>query len=206
MPDPAIVPLEAGRLPEAADALARAFLADPLMAHAMPDQAVRVARTPTFFAAHLRYGLLFGEVWTTAEVPVGAAIWLPPGGWEVTPERAEASGLDLGALLGEEAAARFLQVMGVVEPFHRSDVPADHWYLMILGVAPEAQRRGLGRALVEPVMSRADAAGQSCYVETEQPANVPFYTHLGFRVVRELLDADSGLRLWTFRRDAARAG
>ena len=52
---------------------------------------------------------------------------------------------------------------------------------MVVGVAKEAQGHGLGRALLQPMIDRADAACQPCYLETTQPKNVAFYEHLGFR-------------------------
>jgi ribosomal protein S18 acetylase RimI-like enzyme len=65
-------------------------------------------------------------------------------------------------VLGEEATNRFFSVLGTIEPYHHRDVPPAHWYLMVIGVAPEACGRGLGRALIEPIMNRADATGLPC--------------------------------------------
>jgi hypothetical protein len=50
-------------------------------------------------------------------------------------------------------------------------------------------------------MERADAESLPCYLETAQPDNVAFYEHLGFRRLREAVEPESGMRLWTFRRD-----
>jgi len=185
-----------------AAALARAFQDDPLQAYVFPDPETRAALSPTHFAPLLRYGLLFGEVLTTEGGPSGAAIWLPPDGWEVTPERAAMAGLDeLPKVLGDEAAERFFSALGAIDPYHHRDVPAAHWYVMVVGVSPEARGQGLGRALLQPMMDRADTAGLPCYLETAQPDNVAFYEHLGFRRVVEVVEPGSGLRLWTFRRD-----
>ena len=74
---------------------------------------------------------------------------------------------------------------------------------MVVGVAPEEQGKGIGRALLQPSIKRADTAGQPCYLETAQPANVGFYDRLGFRRVVDMVEPQSGLRLWTFRRDPA---
>ena len=74
---------------------------------------------------------------------------------------------------------------------------------MVVGVAPEMQGRALGRALLQPILDRAEADRQPCYLETAQPNNVAFYEHLGFRRMVETVEPQSGLRLWTFRRDAA---
>ena len=200
---PNIVPLREENLSAAAEALARAFHNDPLQAYVLPDPAERAARSPEHFATALRYGLLFGEVLTTEGAPLGASIWLPPGGWEVTPERATEAGIDdLPRAIGEEAAGRFFSVLGSLESYHR-DVPP-HWYLMVVGVSPEGRGLGLGRALIQPVIERADAAGLACYLETAQPQNVAFYEHLGFKQVVEVVEPQSGLRLWTFRRDPPR--
>jgi ribosomal protein S18 acetylase RimI-like enzyme len=202
MTPPEIVSLNDHALPAAAAALARAFHDDPLQVHCLPDPVARAQRSPAHFELVLRYGLMFGEVLTTAGAPRGAAVWLGPDAWDVTPERAAAAGLDrLPSAIGNEAADRFLAALAVLDPYHQRDVPAAHWYVMVIGVEPDAQGRGLGRALLQPVMARADARGQPCYLETAQPRNVAFYEHLGFRVLADIVDPTSGLRMWTFRRD-----
>ena len=58
--------------------------------------------------------------------------------------------------------------------------------LEALGIRPEAQRRGLGTLLVQPMLDRADSEGVYCYLETSNPANVPFYERLGFRVTADV--------------------
>lgn len=103
--------------------------------------------------------------------------------------------------IGEVAAERFLTTLSAIDPFHHRDVPHAHWYVLVLGVSPEAQGTGLGRALLEPVIDRARAEGLPCYLETAQPKNLGFYQHLGFRVLVDMVEPKSGLHLWTFRRD-----
>ncbi len=202
MPAPTIVSLNEADLLAAAAGLARAFQEDPLQTYVFPDPAERAARSPGHFAPLLRYGLRFGEVLTTTRPSDGAAVWLGPDAWEVTPERAAAAGLDdLPVVMGEAAAERFFSVLATVDPYHHSDVPAGHWYVMVVGVAPEAQGQGIGRALLQPIIDRADAACQPCYLETAQPNNVAFYEHLGFQRVVDAVEPRSGLRMLTFRRD-----
>ena len=197
-----VVPLRDGDLDAAAGALSEAFQDDPLQTYVFPDPLERAERSPAHFAPLLRYGLQFGHVLTTAGRPQGAAVWLGPTAWNITPERAAATGWDgLPSIMGAAAAGRFFSALAAIEPYHHRDVPAGHWYLFVVGVSPDAQGRGLGRALLQPGLDRADAAGQPCYLETAQPKNVPFYQHLGFRQVVEVREPVSGLQLWTFRRD-----
>jgi len=75
-----------------------------------------------------------------------------------------------------------------------------------VGVAPEAQGTGIGRAFLRPMIDQADAADQPCYLETAQPTNVAFYEKLGFDRVLDIREPQSDLRLWTFRHSPAHAG
>jgi ribosomal protein S18 acetylase RimI-like enzyme len=187
--------------------LSRAFYDDPLQIYTLPDPAERAARSPALFAAALRYGQLFGEVLTTAGPPVGVAIWIRPDAWDITPQRAAAARLDrLPEEIGADAAGRFFSALAAADPYHRRDVDPVHWWVMVLGVAPEAQGRGLARSLLEPVMERAEAAGQPCYLETANPKNIAFYERFGFRRIAEILEPASGLKFWTFRRYPSAAG
>ena len=197
-----ITRLREADLPAAAEMLSRAFYNDPLQIHTLPDPDERRERSPVLFGAALRYGHLFGEILTNADgPPTGVAIWIGPDAWDITPERAAAAGFDqLPHTLGAEATERFFTALAAGDAPHRRDVRPDHWWLMVLGVAPEAQGTGLARALTQPVMDRADAAGQQCYLETANPANITFYEHLGFTRITELVAEPSGIRFWTFGR------
>ncbi|MDN5856071.1 MAG: GNAT family N-acetyltransferase, partial [Actinomycetia bacterium] len=56
------------------------------------------------------------------------------------------------------------------------------WYLQAMGVHPRAQRRGIGRRLLAPVLDAADNAGLRCHLHTSDPANVAYYGQHGFEV------------------------
>ena len=196
-----IVPLREADLPAAAAALARAFYDDPLQKYTLPEPTERATRSPALFSAALRYGLLFGEVLTNAATPLGAAVWLGPDAWDITPDRAAAAGFDrLPDEIGAAATERFFSVLAAGERYHRRDVPPAHWYVMVVGVSPVAQGTGLGRALLQPIIDRAEAAGEPCYLETANGANVTFYERLGFERIADFVEPQSGLPFWTFRR------
>lgn len=187
-----------GDLATAAEILARAFFDDPLQRHTFPDPDMRRALSPAHFGVALAYGRLFGSVHMT---PGGVIVSLPPGVTDITAERAEEGGLTrLPEVIGADPADRFLSVLGAAEPMHHRHAPGLHWYVMVLGVSPEAQGTGLGRALLETTFAAADAVGVPVYLETAQPRNVSFYQHVGFALVEQLLDEPSGLDLFGFLR------
>lgn len=200
-----IVRLEDSQIDQAGSILARAFHNDPLMTYTIPDPAERDRLLPQLYTRMLRFGVLSGEVLTTAGAIEAAAVWLPPGAkW--TREKVEASGLhELSAILGEDAIARFREVNGYEAQARERDMPAQSWYLLLLGVEPAHQGRGLGGEMLRPMLKRIRAEGCACYLETEQPRNVAFYLKHGFELILDGETAGaSGLRFWTFRRPPKR--
>ena len=75
-----------------------------------------------------------------------------------------------------------------------------HWYLWVLGVAPESQHKGIGRALLEPILERAEADHVACYLETQTEGNVAFYRACGFEVLEERREPVCDLPIWCMRR------
>lgn len=179
-------------LDPAADTLAAAFAHYPFTRHtvAADDHEGRVRRFQRMFLE--RIGLPHGRVWVCGDVDA-AAVWTTPDtdlrvfaevaplAREIAGDRAEAS----------EAAERALAP-------HRPTEPV--WFLATVGVHPDRQGRGLGRAVLEPGLRAADAAGVPCFLETSVEPNLHFYRRLGFEVVAELDLPDGGPRTWPMRR------
>jgi len=167
-----------------------------------PDESKRAQLMPWHFIAFVRYGYLFGEVYSTAGKTDGVAVWLPPGEVQMPPEHIEQAGLDRASeVLGREPWERFTSIMSYLEHFHRQDVQPRHWYLALIGIDPSQQGHGLGGALLKPMLARADAEGLPCYLETVESKNVPFYQKHGFKIITESIEPQSGIRFWTFRHD-----
>ena len=82
---------------------------------------------------------------------------------------------------------------------HRLRAP--HYYLAALGTDPPHQGKGVGSALIEPVLARADREGIPAYLESSKETNVPFYRKHGFEVVQELA-VPNGPRVWAMLRPA----
>jgi GNAT superfamily N-acetyltransferase len=193
------------QLPSAIEVLARAFFDDPLFTWVEPDEARRVRLMPWIMGVGTRYGGLFGEVYGPTDRLAGAAVWLPPGDSVATPERLEQAGfIDPVAAMGEVGLERFGAFMDHAEAVHHQQMPEDHWYLMILGVDPPLQGRGLGGTILQPMLRRVDAEGLPCYLETAKERNLPFYRRHGFEVVHDGC-LPGGPRFWGMRREPRRA-
>jgi GNAT superfamily N-acetyltransferase len=91
------------------------------------------------------------------------------------------------------AAATLLKPLGeaipwVVRWFTRwchLDPQRPHVHLGPIGVAPQAQRRGIGTALMNRYIEYLEQEHCEGYLETDRPENVEFYKKFGFVVHRE---------------------
>ena len=73
------------------------------------------------------------------------------------------------------------------------DDPKGYYFCNIVTVLPEAQGKGVGRALMEVVLEMADEEGLSCYLESSRrEPNVSIYEKFGFKLVRDMLCDDDG--------------
>ena len=188
---------------EAAAVLARAFIDDPLFIWIEPDEERRARSLVWLMETGSRYGARFGEVHGTVGALRGAAVWLPPGASTVDPGRLEQAGfVNPAAVLGDTGLERFGRFMEHAESLHLRDMPEPHWYLMILGVDPPFQGLGLGGAIMQPVVERADSEGLPCYLDTSKERNLVFYRKHGFEVVQEGTIPGGGPRFWTMSRAA----
>jgi ribosomal protein S18 acetylase RimI-like enzyme len=197
----AVRALRAEEIDRAAAMLARAFVDDPFPALLASDPSRRPAAARWAFAAFARYGLAFGEVWTVGDLE-GVAIWWAPEYVDPNEERAALVGLADGpAALGTDAWERFLAFGAVTGELHHRSVPGPHWYLNVLGVAPESRGRGIGRALLAAMFDRLDRERLPAYLDTGTAENVAYYERRGFVLAAEALDPVSGLHIRGLRRD-----
>jgi predicted ester cyclase/GNAT superfamily N-acetyltransferase len=192
--------LDPARLAAIGALLARAFHDDPMYIYALPNAAHRARVLPAYLTAGATYGHVFGALDLTPGELRGAAVWIGPAGREITPERLAAAGFPAAlTALGDEGRARLALAGMHMDELRRRAVPGPHWYLMLIGIEPEAQGQGLGARLLGTGLARADAEGLPCYLETASARNVPFYQRHGFAVV-EAGEIPGGFRYWAMRR------
>ena len=180
-------------LPAVTDALARAFVDDPMIRWVVgTDDPAEVVRCGAggFFAPATRAGLRRGHTYLVADdgAVLGAAVWSPPD-VDMFDDAAIEDLLDaLGGLVGPEALERLGalgELTGARHPHDRA-----HFYLLALGATERG--RGAGAAAMAPVLDRCDADGLPAYLESSNPRNLGFYGRLGFEPTWEAALPDGG--------------
>ena len=185
-------------VPTIARALARAFEDDPIMSWVYTRDDERLGRLERAFDLYLREIWLPNDECFATETLFGAALWMPPGKWQV-------SMFDQVRLLPAMISVngrnflRLVRVLRLIEHKHPKDRP--HYYLAVLGVEPEFQGRGFGGALMRPVLERCDRDGVPAYLESSKRRNVVLYERHGFRVVEEVRLPNDGPPLWRMWRE-----
>ncbi len=196
---PLVRPAAAGDVPRLAKALADAFTSDPLYAWMLPGTLRANPRLRAMFTAEIeQYGLPQGTVWTTVGCD-GAVIALPPGAWEMP----TAITLTQALLWAQALGTRLLLAGRVQRAMEERHIREPHFYVRIIGVRTALQGRGLGSALMQPTLQRADSAGLPTYIEASTQRSAALYEQLGFRHLDVLELPEGGPPLWPMRRPPA---
>jgi ribosomal protein S18 acetylase RimI-like enzyme len=201
---PAVAPLDRSMLDAANDTLVTAFMDDSMFEWVFPDPAARARGLRRLNRVPLEYGLRYGHVRQSDEGRC-VAIWIPPGE-PMSPGRMVRCGmLAVPLRTGLGPLARFGGANGVMDKIHKRHMTGPHWELLIVGVDTALRGRGRGSALVRDGLARADESGLPCYLNTNTPANLPFYERLGFTVLEQASLGKDGPPAWAMRRAAGRA-
>lgn len=72
------------------------------------------------------------------------------------------------------------------------------YYLWFIGVHPVDQHKGIGKTLLNEILTNAEKEGLPVYLETSTTKNIPWYEKFGFVAYKKL---DFGYELFCMRRD-----
>jgi GNAT superfamily N-acetyltransferase len=188
-----------------AGVLARAFFDDPVFTWVLRGDMRRMKILRRGFELFLRrVWLAEQQTFTTAGV-AGVAVWEPPGEWKHGP--IEQLRLVPGMLaVFARHFPRVVRALAVLESGHPAEpAHAPHYYLPFLGVDPPWQGRGLGGALLAPVLQRCDSEGVPAFLEASSARNRALYERHGFAVTEEFVlgrGAPAQWRMWREPRQA----
>lgn len=182
-------------------AMVSAFWSYPETVHLLPREQNRRHVLPRYLDSDCGDSLLFGSLLGVAVDGqiAGAAAWLPPEAHPVPVRRqlAQIATL-LPALPWGIGAAREARRGQTANRLRHPAEP--HYFLRAVGVSPRFQGRGLGAALIEHQLARADQRGFGCYLTTANEANVSFYARFGFEVSDTYRPTPSWPTVWAMWR------
>lgn len=203
-----VTPLTDPDIPGAVACIQRAFAADPYNNWVFHQPAFDPARNAYSLTLRCRWGMkhaLF-HVAKDGSDPTGAvlgvACWLPPaekeswsdylGAWALWLEQVR-----MNALFGRGGLnVRRYWIWKAAQAAAQRELwtdPRGYYFCNIVTVAPEAQGKGVGRALFARVTDVADAEGRRCYLESSRAEpNMQIYRRLGFELRREMVCDDEG--------------
>lgn len=166
--------------------LVDAFADDPMWGPwAFPDPTTRRASRAAVFAVLVEGALAYPNVWLSAD-RAATALWIPPGGVEITPEQEARIDEVLRAGLGDGAD----RVLRAFELFETAKPEEDHHYLTLLGTDPAHWGKGAGTRLLRANLAVLDAAGAAAYLEAADEL-VGYYQRFDF-VPRNRFALDDG--------------
>lgn len=198
--EPQIIPMEPRHRESATEALAEAFIDDPITVFIKPEQDRRRRWSDWWWSTLLGYGMRWGVVDTDSSGR-SAAVWFPPGQTTMTVRRmVRTAYLQTPFRMGLRGSMRSGRMGEALDKARRRQAPKDHWYLQAIGVHPDLQGTGVGSALLNAGHARADESGSPCYLETVTQGNIDFYSRRGYEI-GECVDLP-GLTLTTMMRDA----
>jgi GNAT superfamily N-acetyltransferase len=175
-PNPQIRPATKDDHEMAAETLALAFAEDPAWAHLLPEPAKRAERLLAFFTAELENLLPeYRQLWIAADGS-GAAVWARPGRWRVPFSRTMRASRHMAGVFGKRLPLALWSQLR----FERRHPRTPHWYLNYLGVEPRRQGRGIGAALLAPVLGQCDREATPAHLEASTERNRALYERHGF--------------------------
>ncbi|MEU0280118.1 GNAT family N-acetyltransferase [Streptomyces sp. NPDC006195] len=175
--------------------LEEAFDDDPVSCWVFPEKDHRRRVHGLFLGVFADVALAEGWV-DILEDGTGMALWLrvpagPPEGEDDTPARMRAT-----ADPDNERTELVGRLTGAIHPHDRA-----HAYLLMIAVSPVHQGRGLGRALIEPVLARCDREGLPAYLEASSERSRRLYERLGFTFTGTTVDLPDGPPMWPMWRE-----
>ena len=194
---------QAAEIPSMAGVLARAFHDDPVFTWVLRGDGGRLKLLERAFALFLRRVWIDEEeTFTTASV-AGVAVWEPPGQWKYSAWE-QLRLLPAMAGVFRRHLPRTLRALMALESDHPAEPRAEpHYYLPFIGVDPRWQGRGLGAAVLRPILERCDREGVPAFLEASTPRNRAMYERHGFTVMDEFALGKGAPPQWRMWREAS---
>ncbi len=169
-----------------AETLAKEMKEDPLNVALLRDPQKRESQLTVIFLPEVRYCFEEGLVYATSYKLEGIAMWLTPGSkLKNLSMLFKFGGIRVISHISPIAIIKFMQYDKFAQRLRDRFAPTDHWYLHNIAVKQSYRGKGFAGKLLKPILKDIDTSGRICFLETQNPQNVPIYKHYGFQVVWE---------------------
>jgi len=170
------------------ETLTEAFYHDPLVEFLLPEESLRRKR----LSAGIEFLLgLSGNTWSVGSENSPCAGVIGAASPEDYPPSIFRFTVVLTRLIFKSLIRMpprlMAQWLHIFQQFDTMHPLQPHWYILILGVHPVHQGKGLGGELLKEVLQRADKERVPVYLESANPKNLDFYRTYGFQVIDEIV-------------------
>ncbi len=197
-----IIKLDPRQIKMASDVLSASFFDYPMFTFYFPDPKRRTRYLSWYFRNILNCALRYGEVYTTPENS-GVIFTLPPGHTKISMWEYIQNGFFLTPfVLGFRNYKQSMDCesfVGYTKEKLMKNRP--HYYLWGLAVDPSQKAKGIGAALMQPVMAKADARKMPIYLETHDEKNVQYYQKYSFDLIHTVRIPRYELPIWCMLRE-----
>lgn len=203
-----VAALEEADIPGAIQCIQRAFADDPYNAWVFDKTSFSAQRNAVSLGMRCRWGMrhaLFHVAKDTEGKVLGVGCWMRPQTADASQSWAAWAGdwylwLAQGAMnlwygRGGLNVQRYY-IWKAAQAKAQGELwqdPRGYYFCNIITVLPEAQGRGVGKALMRTVTDEADRKGMSCYLESSKAEpNMAIYERMGFKLAKEMVCDDGG--------------
>lgn len=187
---------------KASDVLATAFFNYPQFTFYFPNPKRRARYLSWYLGCVLNCALHYGEVYVTPNIS-GVMFILPPGHTKISLWEYIKNGfLRAPFVLGFRNYVRSMNCEAFVGNMHETIMCGrPHYYLWGIAIDPPRQRKGVGAALLDHLLLKADSEKKPIYLETHNEKNTMYYQRMGFDLVQTARIQKYELPIWCMVRE-----
>ncbi len=177
------------KIEKASKVAARAFQDDPLYLEYYPDSIEREIKNYIRCKNMILVGILSGEVYTTSENLEGIAVWNPYGikdfiiGKQSKEIIRESRKIRREMFSDPVLAKKISNSMEIYSSLQNKYANFPHWYLTMIAVDPQHQKKGYASMLLKAKLKELDKQNLPCYLNAQSERNITLYENFGFKIV-----------------------
>jgi GNAT superfamily N-acetyltransferase len=181
-----------------ATSLARSFDDDPVINWLIRKDKKRTQGMELLFQSCISDLCLRHKNVFMTEDYTGGALWYPPGTSNVGYAKQLTLIPKMIAAVGWTGLLRLALAMDKMEKDHPRE---RYYYLQFIGVVPENQGNGTGKALMKPILDVCDHKKCGAFLQSSKETNIPFYRSFGFVVTEKIFLGKGSPPLWLMWRN-----